>query len=225
MSNAAAHHTPATGKRTLSEYESKRLLAGFGIPVSKEFLVHTRDEAVARAREIGYPVVLKGSSETIAHKTESGIVRLNLASDDAVADAFDRITALGLPLEGMLVQEMVSGQRELVMGLVQDPSFGPCVMFGIGGIFTEVFRDTVFRVAPLTGLDAAEMIDEVKASRMLGEFRGLPAVDRQLLTQALIGLGRIGMERPDILEIDINPLIVRGNRPVAVDALVVVAGA
>jgi len=116
---------------------------------------------------------------------------------------------------------MVNGSREFVIGLSRDPQFGPCVMFGLGGIFTEALKDVTFRVAPLSKDDALEMIDEIKTKKLLGEFRGSPAVDREALAKALVGVGELGMKYDSIAEIDINPLIISGNKPVAVDALVV----
>lgn len=208
-------------QRALSEYDSKRVIAAAGVPVSREALTNTKDEALAAAAELGYPVVLKGCADTLLHKTEKNMVFLNLASPDDVGDAYDRITGAGEPLDGVLVQEQVRGGRELVIGMVRDPQFGPCVMFGLGGVFTEVLRDTTFRVAPLSREDAAEMLDEVKARALLGEFRGQPAVDREALIDALVGIGALALENDEIAEIDINPIIVAGDRPVAVDAVVV----
>jgi acetyl-CoA synthetase (ADP-forming) len=116
---------------------------------------------------------------------------------------------------------MVKGEREFVAGLIRDPQFGPCIMFGLGGIFTEVLKDVTFRVAPLEKRDAIEMMNEIKAKKLLDEFRGKPAVDRDVLASALINLGRIGLENDEIAEIDINPIIILKDKPVAVDALVV----
>jgi hypothetical protein len=116
---------------------------------------------------------------------------------------------------------MIKGQRELVVGLSRDPQFGPCVMFGLGGIYTELLRDVSFRVAPLTEYDALQMMDEIKAKKILDEFRGKPAVDRKLLAKMLIAVGQIGLDYEEVSELDINPLIISGNKPVAVDALVI----
>ncbi|HPI22027.1 MAG TPA: acetate--CoA ligase family protein [Spirochaetota bacterium] len=208
-------------QRALSEYDSKRVIAAAGVPMPREELVASKDDALRAAAAIGYPVVLKGCADTLLHKTEKNMVFLNLASPDDVGDAYDRITGAGEPLDGVLVQEQVRGGRELVIGMVRDPQFGPCVMFGLGGVFTEVLRDTTFRVAPLSREDAAEMLDEVKARALLGEFRGQPAVDREALIDALVGIGALALENDEIAEIDINPIIVAGDRPVAVDAVVV----
>ncbi|HPA71566.1 MAG TPA: acetate--CoA ligase family protein [Spirochaetota bacterium] len=209
-------------QRALSEYDSKSLIHSAGVSTVREKLARSREEALLFAKEFGYPVVLKGCSDRLLHKTEKGMVKLNLGSAEAVGAAWDDITGKDdIGLDGVLVQEQVSGDREFVMGLIRDPQFGPCVMFGLGGIFTEVLKDASFRVAPLSEFDAEEMLEEISARDMLDEFRGSPAVDRDQLVKALVGLGDLAMQYPDIAEIDINPVIVAGNRPVAVDALVV----
>jgi acetate---CoA ligase (ADP-forming) subunit beta len=211
------------GQKTLSEYDSKQVIQTVGIPVTREKLARSRDEAVKFAEELGYPVVLKGCSDKAAHKTEMGLVKLKLAGADEVCKAYDEITGKGIELDGVLVQEMIKGDREFVIGLSRDPQFGPCVMFGVGGIFTEVIKDVSFRVAPLTEMDAEEMIDEIRMKKLLDEFRGSPAVDRKLLVKALVGISEIGYRHNEIAEIDINPVIISGNRPVVVDALVVLS--
>ncbi|MBN2079155.1 MAG: acetate--CoA ligase family protein [Spirochaetes bacterium] len=213
------------GQKTLSEYDSKKVIESVGVPVTREKLAHSREEALRFAEEIGYPVVLKGCSAEASHKTEMGLVKLKLGGPGEVGAAYDEITGKGIDLDGVLVQEMISGDREFVIGMSRDPQFGPCVMFGIGGIFTEVIKDVTFRVAPLTELDAEEMIDEIRMKKLLGEFRGSPAVDRDALVRALVGIGEIGYGNDEIAEIDINPVIIAGGRPVAVDALVVLNGA
>ncbi len=211
------------GQKTLSEYDSKQVIQSVGIPVTREKLAASKDEAVKFAGEIGYPVVLKGCSDKAAHKTEMGLVKLKLANADEVGKAYDEITGKGVELDGVLVQEMIKGDREFVIGLSRDPQFGPCVMFGIGGIFTEVIKDVSFRVAPLTEMDAEEMIEEIRMKKLLDEFRGSPAVDKKQLVRALVGIGDIGCRNSEIAEIDINPLIIAGSKPVVVDALVVLA--
>jgi acetate---CoA ligase (ADP-forming) subunit beta len=209
------------GQKTLSEFDSKQVIQSVGIQITREKLARTRAEAVKFAEEIGYPVVLKGCSDKAAHKTEMGLVKLKLAGADEVGKAYDEITGTGLDLDGVLVQEMIKGDREFVIGMSRDPQFGPCVMFGIGGVFTEVIKDVSFRVAPLTELDAEEMIDEIRMKKLLDDFRGSPAVDRKQLVKALVGIGDLGYRHDEIAEIDINPVIISGNRPVVVDALVV----
>lgn len=211
----------AKGQKTLSEYESRLVIESAGVFVSAAELVQTREEAVRAAETMGFPVVMKGCSAELAHKTEAGMVALNINSAQDVARVFDELTGKANNLDGVLVEKMVRGNREFVIGLSRDPQFGPCVMFGLGGIFTEALKDVTFRVAPLTREDALEMIDEIKTKKLLDEFRGSPAVDRDALAKALIGVGDLGVQYDDIAEIDINPLIVCGDKPVAVDALVV----
>lgn len=209
----------------LTELESKQFLKPFGVPVVHEILAETADDAVKAARDIGFPVVVKGLGKELLHKTEMNLVRLGLTNDGAVADAAKSIKALaGDKLEGYLIQPQVAGRRELVAGMFRDDQYGPVVMFGLGGIFTEALQDVSFRLAPLTTLDASDMLDEIKARAFLGAFRGELAVDRELLVQTLMGLSRAAMEAPDVAEIDINPLLVTPDgKPVAVDALVVKA--
>ncbi len=211
------------GAKTLSEHDSKQMLAAYGIPVTGESVTATADDAVKAAVEIGYPVVLKGSGESISHKTEMNLIALNLSSEAEVREAFARLTSGGATNE-VLVQQMVKGDRELVVGMTRDAQFGPCVMFGLGGVFTEVLQDVAFRVAPLSRRDAMEMMDDIRAKKILESFRGKPAVDREALADILINVGRMGLEQDLIREIDINPLKVPGGKPVAVDALVVLQG-
>jgi len=210
-------------QRTLSEFDSKKLLAGYGIPVTAEKLVKSGKDAVAAAEELGYPVAVKGCGAELTHKTELDVIRLGLKDAREVRKAVKELKAAlkGQKYDGLLVQEMVKGQRELVMGLTRDPQFGPCVMFGLGGIYTEILKDVSFRVAPLTERDALEMMDELRGKKILDSFRGMGAAPREVLAAALIALGRIGLEHPEVKEIDVNPLILaKDGRPVAVDALV-----
>ena len=214
-------HAIKSGRQTLSEFESKQIVAAAGVPVTREALVHSREEAMDQAAAIGFPVVLKGSSPELTHKTEMGMVRVNLKDKDDVARAYDELAGKGIDLDGVLIQEMVKGSREVVIGLTRDPQFGPCVMFGLGGIFTEALKDVSFRVAPLSEYDAREMINEIRAVKLLHAFRGEKSVDRDILIKALVGIGHLGMNHEEIAEIDINPLIVKDGKPVAVDALVI----
>jgi len=210
------------GDKALNEYESKSLLDAYSIPVTKEFVATSIKDAISYAKEIGYPVVLKGSSRTLTHKTEHKLIELGIDNDQALEKAYNALQERGKgQLDGILVQQMVKGERELVAGLIRDPQFGPCVMFGLGGIFTEVLKDVTFRVAPLEMRDALEMMDEIRARKLLDAFRGKPAVNRDVLAKALINLGRIGLEIDEVAEIDINPLIIHEDMPIAVDALVI----
>jgi succinyl-CoA synthetase beta subunit len=213
------------GQPALSEYESKKLLSLYGIPVTREKLSNNADEAVAAATEIGFPVVLKACSPELMHKSEHGCIALNLRSEGDVREAYGRIVeSVDLDLEGVLVQEMVPGQRELVIGLIRDRQFGPCVMLGIGGMMTEVFEDTVFRMAPVNMTEAKDMTEELRFKKILGAFRGQKPVDMDTLCRALIAVGQIGLEREAVSELDVNPLIITPEgRVVAVDALVVLS--
>jgi acetyl-CoA synthetase (ADP-forming) len=212
------------GRSQLSEYESKQILASYGLPITVEKLAKTPGEAVKAAAAIGYPVVIKACAANIAHKTEKGLIRVDVRNEQETIAAFDEIAAGITGAEkSVLVQQMIKGPRELVIGLTRDPQFGPCVMFGLGGIFTEVLNDTAFRVAPLEKGDALDMMQEIKAHKILEAVRGMEPVDRELLGDMLITVGRIGIENENIKEIDINPVIISNGKPVAVDALVVLA--
>jgi len=212
----------ARGQSTLAEHEAKQVLAAYSLPVTREILVTTRAEVAPAAGAIGYPVAVKASSPEIPHKSEQGLVRLGLADEAAALQAFDAVaSALAGRGGGVLVQEMITGRRELAMGLVRDPDFGPCVMFGLGGIFTEILGDAVFRRAPLEQADADDMMAEIRGREMLGAIRGLPAADRDALAGMLIALGQIGLDHEGVAEIDLNPVILAGPRPVVADALIV----
>lgn len=210
-------------RNTLTEAEAKQLLKQYGIPVVQEKIVKTIAEAETTAENIGYPVVVKGLGAKLTHKTERGLVVLNLKHKKEVRSAASHIKeAAGSDLEGFLVQPMLEGKREFVAGLFQDEQFGPTIMFGLGGIFTEAIGDVVFRLAPINENEAEKMIDELHARKLLGAFRGESAPDKDSLVKTLVGLSRIGLEIPDIKEIDINPLLVAANGKVtAVDALIV----
>ena len=210
------------GEKTLSESDSKKVLSAYSIPVTRESVAKSLEEAKKYAREIGYPVVLKGSSSKLTHKTEMNMIELDIKDEKSLEEAYRALEERGKgELEGILVQQMIKGEREFVAGLIRDPQFGPCVMFGLGGIFTEVLRDVTFRVAPLERRDAYEMMDEIRSKKLLDSFRGKPAVNREALAETLINLGRIGLENEEIAEIDINPIKVQDDMPIAVDALVV----
>ena len=212
--------------RSLSEFESRNVLDSYGIPVVDTTLVNTQQEAVEAAAGTGYPVVLKGCGSALTHKSEVGAVKLNLNTGAEVASAFTAIeTAAAGALVGILVQPQIKGTRELVAGMIRDPQFGPCVMFGLGGIFTEVLDDACFRIAPLEERDALVMMDSIRGSAILGPVRGMAAADRAALSRTLITLGRIGLENDSIEAIDVNPLLLQDDgRPVAVDAAIWISG-
>jgi acyl-CoA synthetase (NDP forming) len=213
----------AEGRTALDEAESKEVLKNYGVPVVAECIAMTSGEAVAAAEEIGFPIVLKGLGAKLTHKTERGLVRMNIVDAEGVRQAAAMIaSSAGADLEGYLVQPMLSGRREFVAGLFHDAQFGPVVMFGLGGIFAEAIDDVVFRIAPLTENHAAQMVDELRAQKLLGPFRGEKAVSREALIRTLMGLSRIGLELPDVTEADINPLLIGPDGAVAaVDGLII----
>lgn len=213
--------TPTT--RTLSEHDSKRLLATCGVPMADERQVATAVDAAAAAEALGFPVVVKLGGDGIAHKTERGLVRLNLSDAAAVEHAAAELLAAATPDDGpvhLLVAPMLRGNRELIAGLHREPQFGTTVMLGIGGILAEAVADVAFRLVPLSRVDAEDMIDDLATQALLGPFRGEPAVDRGALVDVLLGLARAATEHPEIVSVDLNPLIVVEGRPVPVDALV-----
>ncbi len=208
---------------TLSEADSKELLATFGVPFPTERIVSTVDAAVDAATEIGFPVVAKLGGDGIAHKTERGLVRLGLGSAEQVAGAAADLLAAATPDDGevhLLVAPMLRATRELIAGLHDDDQFGMTVMLGVGGILAEAVADVSFRLVPIGRVDAEEMIDDLELQNLLGPFRGEPAVDRAAVADVLLGLSAAATERDDIASADLNPLLVVDGRPVAVDALV-----
>lgn len=211
---------------TLSEADSKRLLAAHGVAFPAERQVPSVDEAVAAASQIGHPVVLKLGGDAIAHKTERGLVRLGLGDDAAVAEAATELLAAARPDDGevhLLVAPMLHGNRELIAGLHRDEQLGMTVMLGVGGILAEAVADVAFRLVPIGRLDADEMIEDLAMQRLLGAFRGEPVVDRSALADVLVGLSDAAVAEPRIVGADLNPLIVVDGKPVAVDALVELA--
>lgn len=214
----------ARGQQNLSEYESKKLLAYWGIPITREGLAHSVEEAVSLACHIGFPVVLKASSPKLLHKSDTGAIELNIKNEEDLRAAYERLTQRApVELEGVLVSEMIPGQRELVVGLIRDAQFGPCVMLGIGGIMTEVFKDRVFRLAPLDMIEGRDMAEELRFKEILGPFRGQKPIDMDSLCRILVAVGQMGLELPHLAELDINPLIITpAGQLVAVDALAIV---
>ncbi len=210
---------------TLSEAESKRRLAALGVPMLDERTVDTASEAAAAAESIGFPVVLKLCGDAIAHKTERGLVRLNLANVDAVEAAGSELLAKATSADGpvqLLVAPMVRGTREFIAGATRDEQFGPCVMLGVGGVLAEALADVQIRLAPIDRVDAEEMIEQLATQKLLGDFRGEPVVDRSALCDVLLGLSELIATDDRIVSVDVNPLIVSptDGRPIAVDALV-----
>jgi len=202
--------------RWLDPAETRELLLAYGFPVVPERVATSADEAVSNARELGFPVVVK-SAVGGAHKTETGGIALDLSDEDAVRDAVHRI---GPPV---VVQPMIRGGAELLAGLVQDPVFGPLVAFGPGGVFAELIGEAEFRIAPITDVDAEELVFGGKAGRLVGGFRGAPPADVDALMDLLHRLARLGLDLPTVAELDLNPVLGLPDRCVAVDARVRVA--
>lgn len=216
-----SQHPTAT---TLSESDSKSLLASYGVPFAPERKVSTPDEAVAAASTLGFPVVVKLGGDKIAHKTERGLVRLRLSGEPAVLNAAQELLDAARPEDGdvhLLVAPMIDGTRELIAGLLVDPQFGPTLMVGVGGVMAEVIKDVAFRPAPVDESMARQMISSLRMQEFLQEFRGESAVNIEQLVKTIVGLSDFAEERQDVISVDINPLIVRSNGDlVAVDALV-----
>ena len=215
--------------RTLTEYEGKQLLADYGIPITKEALATNANEAVRIASDMGNQVVLKIQSADILHKTEAGGVLLGLATPDEVKAGCERIMANARAynsdarLDGILVQEMVGSGTELILGVINDPLFGPAVMAGLGGIFAEVLKDVVFRIAPITRSEAETMLKELQGYALLDGARGRPKADVAAAVDALLRLSALAVDLQHVIsEIDINPLTVlhAGQGVRALDALV-----
>jgi len=209
---------------TLSEAESIALLTAYGVPCVPERLVAAPTAAAEAVHELGLPVVAKLSGPAISHKSERGLVRLGLDTEDAVARAVTELLAAASPDDGdvqVLIAPMVRGARELIVGAHRDPQFGPCVRAGIGGVLAEAVADVAFRLAPIAALDADEMLDDLEGQALLGAVRGDAPVDRAAVTEVLLSLSRLVTERDEILSVDVNPLLIDPDgRPVAVDALV-----
>jgi acetyltransferase len=213
----------------LSEAESKKFLAHLGIATPREAIAADADAAARAARDIGFPVVIKGVSAALPHKTEAGAIMLGLENEDAVRAACARIASNvaayrpGLVLDGFLVAEQVSDGAEMALGLSVDPEMGPIVMFGSGGVLLELYKDVAFGRAGLNREEAAAMIDATRAGRLIDGWRRGAALDREAAIAAIVGLGRLAAEDPTVAAVDINPLLMRakGKGILALDALVV----
>ena len=217
-------------RRTLTEHEAKRLLSVWGVPITREVQANNREDASAAAREIGYPVVLKIESADILHKSEGGLVRVGISDEDELWTAYDTVISdvrnqfPAADVKGVLVQEMVEGGTEVIVGVSRDPQFGTVLLLGMGGIFVEVYRDVALRICPITRRDALEMIEEVKGARLLRGYRGRPRCDVDSLVEVLLRVSSLATSLQDeLLELDINPLMVlpQGQGAKALDALAI----
>ncbi len=205
---------------TLDEADAKTLLAAYGIPVCREIRVKTPEEAVAAARDIGFPVVVKGCHAAITHKSEQGLVHLNLTDKASVEAACRHIVATAGDV-AFLVCEQVAGELEVMAGMTRFPGFPPAILFGLGGIYAEVLQDSAVRLAPFGTTEALNQIVSLRSASLLNGYRGQPVADKDALADILVRLGYLALDCPWIRELDINPVCIRQGQPVVVDALVV----
>ncbi|HNY51462.1 MAG TPA: acetate--CoA ligase family protein [Smithella sp.] len=208
-------------QKALDEYEAKQLLACYGVPVTKEARTVKVEDALKAAKKISYPVALKACSWKIMHKSGKGLIALNVENETDLKKEFKNIQKNAGKSVPVLVQEMLSGSREFLAGMTRFAGFGPGVVFGLGGVFTEVFKDTTMRLAPVTGADALEMFEDINARKLLDKFRGMPKVKLNNLSRIIQTVGNIALLHPEIAEIDLNPIIIDGAEPVVADALIV----
>ncbi|MBP0443811.1 acetate--CoA ligase family protein [Roseomonas sp. SSH11] len=230
--DAAARLLDQASGPVLTEREAKAVLAAYGIPVVQEILSENAEAAVSAAEAVGYPVVLKVESPALPHKTEAGVIRLNLPDAASVRDAFAEVmrnahrAAPGEPINGVLVQPMVPPGIEMVVGARRDPLFGATVLVGLGGILVELMRDSVVALAPVGAGEARGMLGRLKGERLLSGFRNLPEVDRDMLAGIIQRVSELAADHADrIAEIDVNPVICAGSRQIAVDALIALSPA
>lgn len=208
-------------QKALDENAAKKLLACYGVPVTKEISAKKVDEALAAARKIGYPVALKACSWKIMHKSGKGLIALNVEDETQLKKEFKNIQHNAGKKTPVLVQEMLKGDREFLAGMTRFAGFGPGVVFGLGGVFTEVYKDTALRLAPLADADAREMFAEIRSRKLLDKFRGMPRVKLNKLSRIIQAVGNVALLHPEIAEIDLNPIIISGAEPVVADALIV----
>ncbi len=216
------------GRNILSEMESKQLVKEMGIQTTEMKLATSKDEAVKFSQEIGYPVVLKVASFDISHKSDAGGVKVGLKNEAEVSRAYEDILVSALKfnpkasLQGVTVQNMVKPGVEVIIGMTQDPQFGPVIMFGLGGVFVEILQDVSFKVVPLNRMDANSMIKEIKGYRLLQGYRGQKPVDTNYLENILLKLSDFVDKYPSIKEMDLNPIFAYSDGACVVDARVVI---
>lgn len=218
------------GRRELMEHEAKGVLEAYGIPVNPTGLARDKREALELARRMGYPVNLKICSPDILHKSDARAVKVGLSSEQEVERAFEEVMANARAYRpdarilGVTVSQYVPQGTEVIIGGMKDPTFGPVVMFGLGGIWVEVLKDVSFRLAPLERADAQEMIEEIKGFPVLKGLRGKPRADLNALVEMLLRAGRLLSDFPEIEEMDINPIFVFEEGARAVDARMILSG-
>lgn len=212
----------------LLEPESKQLMKEIGITTTDFQVAKNSKEAIKAASEIGFPIVMKILSPQIIHKTDAGGVKLNINSEKEAEKAFKEILANAkkydskAEIKGVLIEKMVKPSTEIIIGVTRDPTFGPAIMFGLGGIFVELLKDVSFRITPIKTEDAQEMIHEIKALPMLQGFRGGPNVKLELIVDVLMKISQLSIDYiDDILEIDLNPIFAYEDKILAVDARII----
>ena len=214
------------GRESLTEFESLALLRAYGIPVAESRFATGQGDLAAAGQSLGYPLVIKLVSPDVSHKTDVGGVRLGITSEAQLHEEYHELIrnvrdrAPGAKVNGVLVQQMVSGGCETIVGISRDPSFGSLVMFGLGGIFVEALQDVMFRMTPIDDAQALEMIMGIRGARVLGGMRGAPPVDHSALAAAIRRIAQLGAEFPEILELDVNPLLALAHGAIALDARV-----
>lgn len=221
----------AEGRLSIGDAEARQVMEAYGIPVPQSRLASTAEEAVRFAQEIGFPVVLKIASPDILHKTDIGGIKLNLRTPADVRDAFDLLTYRTMrympeaEIWGCQVQEMVGGGKEVILGMNHDPQFGPLMMFGLGGIYVEALKDVTFRIAPFSRDEARAMLTEIRAISLLRGVRGESPADLEAIEDVLLRLSQLVTDFPEIVEMDINPLIVfeQGQGAMGVDMRLVLS--
>jgi acyl-CoA synthetase (NDP forming) len=198
----------------------EEVLGSFGIRLPQSLVVETADEAVAAAAKIGRPVAVKVLSPSALHKSDLGGVLLGVQGDDAVREAFEKVTSVVDEVEGVLVQEMVTGGHEILVGMTEDPLFGPLIVFGMGGVLVEVVGDVSFRITPVTDVEASEMVREIKSAKLLEGYRSYPAGDIPAVEEVIRRVSALADAIPEIREMDLNPVMVLapGEGAKAVDA-------
>jgi acetyltransferase len=209
------------GVQLLDEYEAKKWFQAIGLNVVKEMTAKNLDETLKAAEKMGYPVVLKGRVEGKVHKTEAGLVKSNLWTKKQLRAAYEEMGSFYPKPPSFLIQPMLKGSLELIVGVVRDPQFGPAVMLGLGGIHAEIYRDVIFRLPPLTETDAVEMVSSLRGEALLRGYRGTKPVNMKSLSDWLIKLGWLVLTSEKIQEIDVNPLLIVDGEPIAVDATII----
>ncbi len=216
------------GLTNLPQDDALTILNAYGLPVIKTETASSKPEAIASAKRIGYPVAMKIISPDVVHKIDIGGVKLDLNGDKETSEAYDEIlknVKAHFPnarIEGVLLQEYITGGTETIIGIHRDPKFGPLLMFGLGGIYVEAYRDVSFRLAPIRELSADNMITQIRGSKILQGFRGQPPADTKAIAECIERLSQLSIELPDVAELDVNPLVAFASGCKALDARIII---